>query len=221
MPRQHRFAIAPFMKTKSLRMLLVTGLVASLFGLTACSNSTQLETVWKAPEVGSIQFTKVMVLAIAPDGATRRTAEDAMKAQVTGIPVVASYEVLPDMKDQKDRTKVARAMREAGVDGIVVMRAVSDDTEVSYSPGGAMPMPYRSFWGYYTPPYAMQPMYWDAPTITTDRILGIETNIYNAKDEMLIWSGYTKTTNPGKIDALVAEVAGVVRAKLREQKLIP
>jgi len=63
-------------------------------------------------------------------------------------------------------------------------------------------------------------MYWNPGTITTDRVIGLETNIYNVKDEGLIWTGLTKTTNPGNVEKLVMEVAGVVRAKLREQKLI-
>jgi hypothetical protein len=67
----------------------------------------------------------------------------------------------------------------------------------------------------------MQPMYWDAGTLSTDRVIGMETNIYNAKDEQLIWTGLTRSTNPGNVQRLITEVAEVVRAKLREQKLIP
>jgi hypothetical protein len=205
---------------KTMHRTLAAGFAATLLGLAGC-NSTQLETAWAAPQAGSIHFTKILVIAVAPDGATRRQAEDAMRAQITAVPVVASYELLPSLNDEKDRAKVARAIEGSGVDGIVVMRTVSNEKEVDYIPGTPMPGPYRSFYGYYTRPYAMGPMYYDSGTVVTNRIVGIETNIYNAKDEALIWSGLTKTTNPDQVDKLVAEVAGVVRAKLREQKLIP
>jgi hypothetical protein len=203
-----------------LRLTAAAGCAVALLGLVAC-NTTQLESNWKAPEIGAIKFTKVIVIAATADEASRRIAEDTMKAQITGIPVVASYELLPKFSDQKNRAKVAQAIRDSGADGIVVVRTVSDAKEVSYTPGSPMPMPYRSFYGYYTRPYAMQPMYWDAGTLSTDRVIGMETNIYNAKDEQLIWTGLTRSTNPGSVQRLINEVAEVVRAKLREQKLIP
>lgn len=208
------------MKINTLHSAFAGVFTAAFLFLAGC-NSTQMETSWKAPEVDSIHFTKVLVISTTPGDALRRSEEDAMKKQVTSVPVVASYELLPNAEDQKDRAKMAAAIKAAGVDGIIVMRLVSDAQEVSYTPGSPMPTPYRSFYGYYSRPYALQPYYYDPGTFSTDRVIGIETNIYNAKDETLIWSALTKSTNPGNVDKLVAEVAEVVRAKLRDQKLIP
>jgi hypothetical protein len=205
---------------KPSRLFITAGLTAALLGAVAC-NSTTLQSSWKAPEAGSIHFTKVLVIATAPVGSLRRLAEDTMKAQITGVPAVASYEFLPTLDDLKDRAKVAQAITSSGVDGIVVMRIVSDQNVDTYNPGGPIPAYYGSFWGYYARPYAMQPMYWEPGSVTTDRVVGIETNIYNAKDASLIWSGVTKTTNPDQMEKFIPEVAAVVRAKLRRQQLIP
>lgn len=192
-----------------------------MLGLAACT-STQLESDWKAPAVGSLQFSKVLVIAAAPDNATRRSAEDAIRSRIAGVPVVASYELVPEMADVRDRAKVAAAMQASGVDGVVVLRLVSDDSELVYTPGAPMPMPYRSFWGYYARPYALRPFYgWETGTVSTDRVIGIETNIYSVKDEGLVWSGLTRTRNPSSLDQTIGEVAEVVRARLQAQKLIP
>jgi hypothetical protein len=185
--------------------------------------STELETSWRAPDVGEIEFDKIMVMAVAPDGALRRTAEEAMQREIERVPTVAAYELLQNEEDLKDRMRVAEAVREAGVDGLIVLRFIRDDTEVIYRPGNRMPPPYTSFWGYYTRPYALAPFYWDyrdQPEVVSSRVVGIETNIYNARDESLIWSGYTRTRDPANIEQLVAEVADVVRDHLREQGLI-
>ncbi|MEO6876356.1 MAG: hypothetical protein ABI222_16185 [Opitutaceae bacterium] len=208
------------MKTQPLRSFLAPALAAGCLLLAAC-NSTTLESSWKAPAVDSIHFTKVLVVAASPVDSLRRMTEDAMKAQITTVPVVTSYELLPNRADAKDRTKLAALIKSSGVDGIIIMRLVSDANEVTYVAGTPMPMPYRSFYGYYNRPYGLSPYFYDPGSIRTDRVVSIETNIYDAKDESLIWSGVTKTTNPENVEDLVAQVTKVVRAKLRAQKLIP
>lgn len=186
-----------------------------------CATSTRLERSWAAPEVGSIQFEKILVMAIAPDDALRRSAEDAMLREIERAEAVASYQFVPRLEDLRDRSRVAAAVSEAGADGLVVMRVVSDETEVSYVPGRPMPPPYTSFWGYYTRPYALRPLYWESWTEpVNERVIGIETNIYDSANEWLVWSGFTRTRDPRDVGQLVAEVAKVVRSRLREQGLI-
>ncbi len=204
--------------------------------LTACE-TTKLETAWHAPEVGSIKFSKIIVVCIAPVESLRRPLEDAMKAEIKAVPTVASYELLPDVKDQVDPKKLGAAIKAAGVDGIITMRMVSLDDKTTYHPGYEMPVYYSSFYSYYSPAYALGPYYpgygagygamgpigyeYVPPSVTTDVIMRIETNIYNAKDGKLMWTGLSSTTNPSESANLIGEVAGVVRAKLRDQKLIP
>jgi len=214
---------------KSIRPAFLLAL-AGLF-LAACT-STKLTDSWKAPEAGSIHFTKILVMAVAPVDSLRHPAEDAMRAQIKTVPVVTSYELLPKAEDGSDPVKLAAAIKAAGVDGIIVMRMVSSDSEVGYTTGGMMPSYYTSFnsyysynfggyHNYYNNRYAAQAsFYYDPPKMYVDQIVGIETNIYNAGDQKLIWTGITKSTNPEGIDKLIAEVAGVVRSKLRSQGLI-
>jgi hypothetical protein len=129
---------------------------AALFALTACETTT-LQTAWKAPEVGSIKFTKVLVIGIAPIDSMRRPMEDAMKAQITAVPSMASYELLPDVKDQVDPKKLTAAAESAGIDGIVIMRMKALEDELTYNPGGYVPTGYQSFSTFYSPGYALAP----------------------------------------------------------------
>lgn len=197
-------------------------LLGAALTLAGCS-STSLESSWKAPEVNSIHFSKVLVLAASPNETLRRDTEDAMRAQITTAAVVTSYELLPNADDVKNEAKLRAAVKASGVDGIITLRSVSDEKEVNVSTtynnfyGYYGRAGYRYGWGYgygYGYPYA-------TTTVSTDRIVGIETNIYNAADEKLIWTGLTKSTNLSKPADFVKEVAEVVRQKLREQKLIP
>ena len=198
------------------RTLFAALSAASALGLgivaAGCASTTSLERSWKAPDAGSIQFERILVMAIAPDEALRRSAEDAMRAQIERAESVAAYAFLPRSEDLKDRSRVAAVVRDVGADGVVVMRLVSDENEVSYAPGRPMPPPYRSFWGYYTRPFGLRPLYWETrPEPVSERVIGIETNIYQADDESLVWSGFTRTRDPRDVHQLVAEVARVVR----------
>ena len=234
------------MKIALVRPLLVIAAAGLLAGLTACQ-STTLESAWKAPEVGSIKFTKVLVIGIAPVDSLRRPVEDHMKAEIKAVPSVASYELLPDVKDQVDPKKIAAVIKANGIDGIVAMRMVAFQDDVTYHPGGYVPVPDQYFSTYYSPGYALAPYYrgmgpyggpvgagygmgygpgytdyeYVPPSVTKDHIMSIETNIYDAVSGKLVWTGLTRSKNPDDSDNLIAEVAAAVRTKLREQKLIP
>jgi hypothetical protein len=209
------------MKKPLVSRLAAAALAAfALVGLAAC-NSTAVNDTWTAPDVSNIRFKKIMVVATSPDGATRRAAEDAVKAQITKAECVTSYSLLGVEADLKDIAKVSAALKSAGVDGVVVVRPVSDKNEITVTPGTLYPVPYRTFRGYYARPYALRPFYYEPAQTTVDRIVQLETNIYEVAGERLIWSAATTSTNPGNLKQLAADAAAAIRAELVKQKLIP
>jgi hypothetical protein len=212
----------------------------ALAAFTGCETTT-LQNAWKAPEVGSIKFTKVLVIGICPVDSLRQPVEDAMKGQITAVPSVASYTLLPDVKDQVDPKKIAEVIKAGGFDGIVTMRMIALQDEQTFHEGGYVPTGYQTFSSYYSPGYALSPYYrhypgaygagyggygmpmeyeYVPPSITTDQIMSIETNIYDATTGKLIWTGLTRTKNADERHNTIAEVAAVVKAKLQSQRLI-
>ena len=209
------------MKTPSLVRLAFAAMSAvSLLALSAC-NSTTVDDTWTAPDLTKISFKKIMVVATFPDGATRRAAENALKAQITRAECITSYSLLGAESDLKDLAKVTGALKAAGVDGVVILRPVSARTEITYIPGMAFPRPYRTFGGYYNRDYALGSFYYEPGRYATDRIVQIETNIYEVAGERLIWSGATTSTNPGNLQNLIKDAAEAIRAKLVDEKLLP
>ena len=209
------------MKTPSLVRLAFAAMSAvSLLALSAC-NSTTVDDTWTAPDLTKISFKKIMVVATFPDGATRRAAENALKAQITRAECITSYSLLGAESDLKDLAKVTGALKAAGVDGVVNLRPVSARTEITYIPGMAFPRPYRTFGGYYNRDYALGSFYYEPGRYATDRIVQIETNIYEVAGERLIWSGATTSTNPGNLQNLIKDAAEAIRAKLVDEKLLP
>lgn len=187
--------------------------------LAGCS-STRLESSWKSPEATPLAFTKVLVVAPGPDGVTRRTTEDALAKHITTAQVVTSYSVLPDGDALKDHAKVSAVAKEQGAQGIVVLRLVANHTEVNYA-AGAYPAPYYGFRTYMSPRYGLAPMMYEPAMVSTTKVIGVETNLYRVTDDKLVWSGLTRTSDPGAIDSVVAETVEAVRAQLKKDKLIP
>lgn len=193
---------------------------AALIGLAAC-HSTSVGDTWVAPDVSKLSFKKIVVIAATPDGATRRLAEDTLKARITGVECVPSYSLLGTEADLIDITKIVAALKSVGADGVVVMRPVSDKDKITVVPGRIYPVEYRTFRGYYRRSYALHAYYQEPDEIRTERVVQIETNIYEVAGERLIWSGTSTTTNPGNLQQLVADTADAVRAELVKQKLVP
>ncbi|WP_315822938.1 hypothetical protein [Paraflavitalea speifideaquila] len=46
---------------------------------------------------------------------------------------------------------------------------------------------------------------WDPGYYTTDKTYFMETNLYDASNEKLIWSAQSETMNPGSIDNFVRD----------------
>jgi hypothetical protein len=208
------------MKNQTLLRIATAALAAlTVSSFTGC-NSTTVKDTWTAPDLSTIRFTKIMVVVTSPDGATRRAAEDAVKAQITKAECVTSYSLIGSETDLKDHAKVSAALKSAGVDGVIVIRPVSDKNEISYTPGTPYPAPYLTFRGYYARPYGLSSFYYEPAQTTVDRIVQLETNIYEVAGDRLIWSGTTTSTNPGNLKQLAADAANAIRDELVKRKLI-
>ena len=203
------------MKNVIIRSITVAALAAvSVLVLSSC-NTAEVTNVWKAPEITKFSFKKVMVLSVTSDGSTRRTFEDAVVASMPQVQGISSYTVLGGASDMKDVARVEAALKKTAVDAIVVIRLVSDRTEVNSYATGGYPMGYRGFGGYYGG-YAM-----GGYNVTTDRILSLETNIYNYPEGKLVWSGSTESTSPGNITQMATDMVAAIRQHMVKNQLIP
>jgi hypothetical protein len=177
--------------------------------------STKMVKNWVYPETGPLHFEKVMALVLVQDPFVRREGEDEMVRQIRKAQAVASYTVLPD-KELESEENVRRAVASSGVDGIVVMRPVYDQQEVTYV-SGSYPTPYYSFWGYYGWAY---PVVYSPGYYRSDRLVGVEVNVYDASNGKLVWSGLSQTTNPKDVKKTVAATAKAVRKAMRKYGFI-
>lgn len=195
-------------------------ILAAVLATAGCATTT-FSSTWKAPEAEKLSITgrKVAAVVMTPNTGARRTAEEALARELTrlGAQGVAAYTFLSDA-ETNDQEAARRRVKEAGIEGAVVMRVVSQDRSVTYSPGTWAGGYYPSFWGYWG--YGWGAVY-SPGYIRTDTVVNVETLVYRVQDDTLVWAGVSGTTNPDKVDSFVREIVDEAVREMKKAGLLP
>jgi hypothetical protein len=162
----------------------------------------------------------VAALVISKDDSMRNAAEFALANAITaqGAVGLASYALVPkELVQDKDKAKAM--LEKEGVVGVVTMRVVGKDKEITSSPGYWSGPGYASFWGagywgwgwggVYNPGYVQE-----------NTIVSVETLIYSLPQDKLVWAAMSKTTNPSEVNSLINELVTAAAKQLKQQGLI-
>ncbi len=176
--------------------------------------STKIVSSWREPnkQVQIDKLHKVLVVALFKSETNRRKAEDQMVGYLKGKGI-ASYNYL-DADFNKNKIESLRDKIKAdGFDGAITMSLIDVDREKLYVPGNyaSYPSNYRTLGGYYNRSwsiYSTPGYYVNTKTYT------IETNIYSAKEDKIIWTGQTKTTDPDGVNKMTEEISKVIFKKM-------
>jgi hypothetical protein len=194
---------------KILTAFLIAGTIAG------CGPATVIDKSWRDPAttITPGYFKKVLVAALVRDDATRRMIEDNIAKRSPNT--VPSYTVFEKGDANMDEAAAEAKLRNAGFDGAIIIRYISVEKETSYVPGsGVYPSFYGGFGPYWRISYGAfyQPGYY-----VEDKIHTVETNVYDLKNNKLVWSGVTSSTNPGKGDKMINEIADVIGKQMRAE----
>lgn len=200
-----------------LRRSISSGVIMAMF-ITACA-TTQLTSSWKDPSYKG-QPSKIMVIGVAKKPVIKRIFEDEFVKQlnVRGIDAIASYTVMPDKK-QEDHAVIAAKLKELGADAVLISRLVSKKTVQRYVPSSVYypPSYYGNCWDYYG--YCSQSVYTPGYTAEDEYAL-MEINLYDARNDKLIWSATSETELLGSNQDQIKSYIGVMVSAMVEQKLL-
>lgn len=201
--------------TPALRFLIC----GAVLWLSACGSTTFTST-WKAPNAQRVNPAgkSIAALVIYGDKKRRRDAEVYLANDLTtrGARGVAAYTLLG--LDGYPSVDYARArFKEAGVEGVVIMRLVAHDQTVIVDPGGFSGSAYGSFGSYYSS-YGMSVSY-STGSVQTNTVVTIETLIYSLNQDKLLWGGVSRTSNPEGLQSLINEVADAVASQVAKEGL--
>lgn len=200
------------------------------FAFAACSPTTHITGSWKnpTPPKNPTSFKSVMVTSLSQNPEARQTVEGDLSAAVsaTGVKALRGMDhIPPSFSDGKDIDKddLLSKIRKTGVDGILTIALIDQETENRYVPGdyGYAPVTrfryYGRFSGYYTMwyPAMITPGYY-----VQDKIYFIEVNFYDAKSEELIWSAQSETYNPSSLAQFSKEFSRVIANKMQQDGVL-
>ena len=199
-------------------------LLTSALLLASCASQDFVST-WKDPTAEPLQLrgAKVAAVVMIKDEATRRPGEDALAREITarGAQGVPMYTLMPG-GNPEDEAAARAACEAAGVQGIVVMKPTAVDKQVETKPVTSLEPTYSSYWGgYYSAGWGTS----YAPVtvgeeIKVTRVVTVETRVYSLRQNKLVWTGQSKTTNPSNVDAEVKKLASATAAQLQKEGLM-
>jgi hypothetical protein len=200
------------------RLIVLAIAVAS--GCAGCA-STRIVNQWRNPDYVSAHFSRILVLGVSKQPATRRTFEDEFVARLraAGVDAAPSYRYVPE-DGPVDQARLQGAVKQAAADAAIMTRLVRVETRTGVTPGFYHPAPgfglgfyggYSAIWlGYYEPPQVYQ---YD--------VYISETLLYDMASNQLVWGGTAQTTAPGDLRTEVRGYVEIVINALREEGLLP
>jgi hypothetical protein len=206
--------------------LLAYIVIMSLFVMTSSCATTTLNNVWRDGSYGE-KLNKVFVIGVIKNPGVKRFFEDEFAAQLKarGTDAVAGYTVLQS-DAEIDKENLAAALKETGADSVLITRLVDKKTVETYvppttyasAPRYVPPTHYYGCWHHY---YARSydAMYTPGYTVK-DEVLVVETNLYEASSEKLVWSAISETFREGSSNTLIKSFIKVMIENLSKENLL-
>lgn len=143
-----------------------------------------------------------------------------------GADASQSVDVIPPrlIEDDDKKREIQNTIIRDGFDGVLTITLIDEDTETRYVRGSGMYRPYPhygfygNFWGYYDYWY---PRFYEPGYYVENKVYYMETNLYDAETEDLVWSAQSETYDPVDLESFADGFAEEIVEELDEQGLIP
>ncbi|WP_310380107.1 hypothetical protein [Flavobacterium sp.] len=218
----------------NLKKILSLVLLSTIF-LMSCVSNTSIVNSWRDSEttVANQEFKKVLIVALVKDEATRRITENKIVRSNTIFH--SSFLFLNGTNLELTKAQKLKILEDENFDGVVTMRLVSTEKETNYIPGtntslyfggmgglygngmygGLYGNGFGNWYGayannFYTPSYYQE---------TTNYF--VETNIFSLKQNKLIWTGTTKSSNATDVALTVDSIIATVITEMRKDGSLP
>lgn len=189
--------------------------------MSTCTPPTKVTGSWTRLNHEPASYKKVVVLGIAHNAQNRRIFEDEVETRLEakGYPVIAALDLLPPNAAIGTITRdiVNEIFVTANVDAVFTMSMRHQEDTRRYVPGrGTYYTPYYSTIGFYDYYGGFSNYYYTPGYYTGSYKIFLEANLFDFKNNELIWSAQTVTTDVENIrkmaiqfaDAIVADFIG-------------
>jgi hypothetical protein len=205
----------------SKRWLRATAVVLAATAL-ACSSS-HMTTVWKDREYSAAPLRKLVVLAARRDATRQRVWEDALVAELgrAGVEGIPSYSMVTS--GAVDSTRVLQLASQGGAEGILLVQAAGQETNVYPVPGTVVRTPVGAsvdpYWGTLTTVYQQvaTPGYVETEEV---RRFAAQLWVTGGGTRRLVWGARVETIDAKSSQDAAQQTARLVASDLAKQGLI-
>jgi hypothetical protein len=183
--------------------------------------STGVGSQWREPGRPAKPFKDLLVFGVAAKDKIRRAYETSFVAALKerGVRARPGSKLVP--KDELGNPDaIRRAVAQSRAEGVIVTHLVGENAlKVSLSPDTYRdPSYYGRLYPYYGRVYdtVTAPGYY-----ASYPVLQLETNLYDARGETLLWSSRSESMDPGSERTTIAQVVESVIAALSEAGYLP
>ncbi|MCX6550234.1 MAG: hypothetical protein NTY02_04350 [Acidobacteria bacterium] len=202
-----------------MRRTLAAALTVTLV-LGGVAYAGKFKSTWKAPGIEPADYSgkKIVALVMTDDQNLEVSSEEALAGELTarGVQGVAAYRLIP-REELRDKDKARGWFERAAVAGVVAMRVVSSEKEVSYTPDMWATPYYGSLWGYYGYGWSSVVV---AGSWQEDRVITVETLIFRLPDGKLVWASVSEKTNPKGAGSLIKQLVDDTAKEMRKQGMV-
>jgi len=195
--------------------------MAGVFAVRTDAASTKFHSTWKSPDAASVDLRgqKVVALIIRKDDVSRQDAEHTLARELTarGMQGIAAYTIVP-ASELRNREAAKARMEKAGIAAVVVMKEIGQATQFTESAATFYATAsYNTFWGYYDSSwsYMYEPSY-----LSMDRVVTVETVVYDLRRDKLVWAGMSDSTNPKMVMTLIKDLVAETAKEMKKQGLV-
>ncbi|HAK61415.1 MAG TPA: hypothetical protein DCO77_13730 [Nitrospiraceae bacterium] len=203
---------------KSIKLLSLFVILFSLI-LTSCA-STKLTGSWKDEQyTGTVK--KVLIIGMSKKPTVKRLFEMEFDRQfkARGIDAVSGFRVLPP-EFKPDKAVLLSTVKELNVNAVLITRVMDKKTVDRHYPRGV----YVSYPGYYNDMhdfYGRSYQYVAAPSYSYEQdVVYLETNVYDAVTEKMIWAALSKTFPRGAVKKEISTFVEIMMKKMAADKIL-
>ena len=221
--------MSDILKLQMMKKQIILMMMALFTLISSCGTSTMVTSSWRRPTATVDNFRTLFVTAMTSNIAAKQAVENGIQAQLEqkGMRVLKGIDVFPPnftSQNAEQRDLVWNRIQATNADGILTIALLKKETETRYVPSaggywnpGLMYGYYNSFWNYYSRwyPHLYTPGYYD-----DTKVYYLETNLYDGKNEQLLWTAQSKTYEPSSIDSFLKGYIKTIYAQMQKDGLV-
>lgn len=178
--------------------------------LCACS-TVSVTNQWRDPSWAGPPASSVVVVGISRSDTMRRVFEDtfAQQLQAAGVQAAASYTQIPP--GNGGAVRLRDLVKGTGAQAVLVTRVQRVQQKVSVTPSGPY---YGGFYGWYGGAWA------STPDINQYEVVTLETSVWDARNEKLIWTVTTENVATNNIPKTSTQLAQTLIPKMKADGIL-